>query len=270
MMRWRHPAKERRLKVAHRRKPASARCAALRPLIAAAACLAVLALPALSEEATHVLRPTDSEKLFLERLMLAESGGQEEARNPRSSALGPYQFLGSTFLDVLGRHFPSITEGKSEVDLLALRTDINIARDAALIYTRENAAFLAERGMEASAAHLRLAFLVGPTGAQRVVSAEPDTPIAQLLGPSALEANPFLRNMTARGLIERSTREADGVRLVTVAAPSGSGTASRRNTSGIRVRCNMGRASCRKWLALATKRQSRRTAAQAQPEKPKN
>lgn len=263
--------KERRREVAHRRKTASAFRAALLAFIAAAA------LPVLAEEATHVLRPTDSEKLFLERLMMAESGGLEDARNPRSTALGPYQFLGGTFLDLLGRHFPSIVEGKTDAEILAFRTDLNIARDAALIYTRENAAFLMERGVDASAAHLRLAFLVGPTGAQRVVSAEPETPVAQLLGPSALEANPFLRGMTAKALIERSTREADGVRLVTVAAPSGAGR--RPKPPGIRVRCDLARASCRKWLALATKRQGRKTAAQArtatdngpgQAEKPKN
>jgi hypothetical protein len=261
--------------VAHRRKPASAFRSALRPLFAAA-CLA-LAQPAGAEEATHVLRPTDSEKLFLERLMMAESGGRDDAKNPRSSALGPYQFLGSTFLDLLHRHFPSIIEGRTDAEILALRTDHNIARDAALIYTRENAAFLAERGMEASAPHLRLAFLVGPTGAQRVVEAEPETPIAQLLGAAPLEANPFLRGMTAKELIARSTREADGVRLVIVAAPSGAG--GRTRPSGIRVRCNLARASCRKWLALATKRQGRKTAAQARAasdggpapaEKPKN
>jgi hypothetical protein len=263
--------KERRFKVVHRRKPASAFRAALLAFIAATA------LPALAQEATHVLRPTDSEKLFLERLMMVESGGRDDAKNPRSSALGPYQFLGSTFLDLLSRHFPSTIEGKTDAEILALRTDYNIARDAALIYTRENAAFLQERGMEATAAHLRLAFLVGPTGAQRVVEAEPETPVAQLLGAAPLEANPFLRGMTAKDLIERSAREADGVRLVTVAAPSGAATRTR--SPGIRVRCNLARASCRKWLALATRRQGRKTAAQAQTasdggpaqaEKPKN
>jgi len=37
---------------------------------------------------------------FLDRLMLAESSGQLDARNPRSTALGPFQFIESTFLEV--------------------------------------------------------------------------------------------------------------------------------------------------------------------------
>jgi hypothetical protein len=258
-----------------RRKPASALHVALR-LLFLSACVAAHAPRALAEEATHVLRPTDSEKLFLERLMIAESGGRDDAKNPRSSALGPYQFLGGTFLDVVGRHFPSIVEGKSEAEILALRTDYNVARDAALIYTRENVAFLQQAGVEASAAHLRLAFLVGPTGAQRIVSAQPETPVAQLLGPAALEANPFMRAMTARELLERSAREADGVRLVTMAQPA---SGRRKAQGGIRVRCKLALASCRKWLALATKRQGRKLAAQArsdadgkpaEADKPKN
>lgn len=202
--------------------------------------------------------PSDSEKLFLDRLMIAESGGRSEAKNPRSSALGPYQFLGSTFLDVMGRYFPALISGKSDPEILQLRTDHAVSRDAALVYTRENAAFLLERGVEASAAHLRLAFLVGPTGAQRIVEAQGDTPVSQLLGPAALEANPFLRTMTAAALIQRAALEAAGVQIV--ATPE---NFRRPKLAGIRIRCSLARPSCRKWVALAMKRKGRTAAAQA-------
>ena len=43
---------------------------------------------------------------FLDRLMIAESGGRLDARNPRSTAVGPYQFIVSTFIDVARRNFP--------------------------------------------------------------------------------------------------------------------------------------------------------------------
>src|SRR5262249_58306119 len=42
---------------------------------------------------------------FLDHLMRAESGGRDTAANPRSTALGPYQFIKSTFLDLARRHF---------------------------------------------------------------------------------------------------------------------------------------------------------------------
>jgi hypothetical protein len=229
-----------------------------------AVCLALVALLAgpcvMAEDAPGPqLQPTESEAVFLDRLMIAESGGREDAKNPRSTALGPYQFIASTFLDLVGRHFAAAMDGKSDAEILELRTDTKTARDAALVYTRENAGFLQERGVEASGANLRLAFLVGPTGAARVISAEPKTPVTQLLSASALEANPFMNGMTAGQLLERAASEAAGLRLVTVPQ----GRAKQAKTAGIRVRCDLDRASCRKWLALANKRVARRAARQA-------
>ena len=205
------------------------------------------------------LKPTESEAVFLDRLMMAESGGREDAKNPRSTALGPFQFLSSTFLDLMTRHFAAVTGGKTDAEILQMRTDHKIAREAALVYTRENAAFLKDRGVEASAAHLRLAFLVGPSGASRVIAAEPDTPVSQLLSAAALEANPFMSGMTAQQLLERSANEAAGVRLVTLPMRG----SAKPKPPGIRVRCNLARPSCRRWVSLATKRQARRTVSQA-------
>ena len=230
---------------------------------------AVLTAAALVANPTHAeppppppsaqgLQPTESETVFLDRLMIAESGGRENAKNPRSSALGPFQFLSSTFLDLMARHFAATTGGKTDVQILQLRTDHQIARNAALVYTRENAAFLIERGLEASAAHLRLAFLVGPYGAARVIGAEPETPVTQLLSSAALEANPFMNRMTARQLLDRSADDAAGVRLVTLPIARSGG--KKAAAGGVRVRCNLGRPSCRKWLALANVRQQRRSA----------
>ena len=42
---------------------------------------------------------------FLDRLMTAESAGRVNAKNPRSTALGPFQFIKSTFLELTRRHF---------------------------------------------------------------------------------------------------------------------------------------------------------------------
>ena len=45
---------------------------------------------------------------FLDRLMGAESAGRSHAKNPRSSALGPFQFINSTFLAVMRRAVPRL------------------------------------------------------------------------------------------------------------------------------------------------------------------
>jgi len=83
-----------------------------------------------AQEVTKDAAATQAEQLFLDRLMQAESGGRLFAKNPASSALGPFQFIGSTFLDVVLRYFPEVTEGKSDAEILALRVDAKIARDA--------------------------------------------------------------------------------------------------------------------------------------------
>ncbi len=203
-------------------------------------------------DSAKTLAPTESETLFLERLMVVESGGKLLAKNPRSSAFGPYQFIESTFFDLVTRHFPELAEDKSYAEIQQLRADLDVARNAALVYTRENAAFLSDRGIAPEPGYLRLAFLLGPSGAIAVISAKPETPVSDLVGKAALDANPFLADMSAEALIERAKREAAGLKPLPVTA-SGDVAAAR---PAIKVRCNLGLASCRKWLALAKRRQA--------------
>ncbi len=197
--------------------------------------------------------PTDSEKLFLDRLMLAESGGRIDAKNPATSAYGPFQFLHTTFLDLMRRNFPALAAGKSDEAILKLRGSLEVSRNAALIYTRENASFLTAHGASVTAANLRLAFFVGPGGALKVLTAKPEEPLSNVLSAAALAANPFLGRMTAAALIEKSSREAEGVGSQFTAVPLPD-----VGRSKVDVRCNLKLASCRKWLALAEKRMGRR------------
>lgn len=194
--------------------------------------------------------PTESEKLFLDRLMAAESGGRLTARNPATSAYGPFQFLSATFLDVVQRNFPQLAAGKSNAEILNLRADAEVSRKVALVYTRENASFLAAHGTAVTAANLRLAFFAGPSGAVKVLAAKPEEPVSNILSPAALEANPFLARMTAGALIERASREAEGVGT----GFAGVNPKAAQAGPAIVVRCNLKLASCRKWLALAQKR----------------
>lgn len=209
-----------------------------------------------NDEGKDLITPSESEELFLDRLMMAESGGKLDAKNPRSSALGPFQFIESTFFDIVTRYFPALAEDKPYAKVLQLRVNLEIARNAALAYTRENAAFLNKRGIEPEAGFLRLAFLLGPSGAEAVISAEPETPVTELLSSAAIAANPFLNGMSAEQLIARARREADGLKPLSVLALNKVGMTRPK----INVRCNLKRPSCRKWLALAKKRLARRTA----------
>ncbi len=184
---------------------------------------------------------------YLDRLMMAESGGRLEAKNPRSTALGPFQFIASTWLSVTRNYLADDIEGLDLQKVLALRTDGELARKAAAAYTRENAAHLASEGLATTYGNLRLAFLLGAGGATKVLQAKPDTPLATILGPRVIRANPFMGRLTAEGLAQRSAREIsiDPSKRLAV-----SGIKVKPKGPQIRVRCNLSRPSCRRWLAM--------------------
>jgi hypothetical protein len=139
--------------------------------------------------------------------MHAESAGRNTAANPRSTALGPFQFIKSTFIAVMRRHFPADVAHLSETDILALRTDRGFARRAAEAFSRDIMDFLADKGLKPTFGHLRLAFLLGPSAAAKVLQAAPHKPVARILDGSVIVANPFMRRMTAADLVARATRD---------------------------------------------------------------
>lgn len=198
---------------------------------------------------------------FLDRLMLAESSGRDDARNPRSTALGAYQFIEATWLDLTRRNFSAETRSMPPEQVLVLRTDRAFARRVAEAYTRENAAILKARGLSATFPQLRLAFLLGPQGATRILLAPPQTRVTLLLGPAVARANPFMFGLTAEGLIARAARDLD-VHPATLAglapgetpSPTRAGTAAAPRPPRVAVRCNLDLPSCRRWQSLALAR----------------
>ena len=218
--------------------------------------------PLAAEKAVPAAAASDRSgfEMFLDRLMRAESGGRDTAANPRSTALGPYQFIKSTFLDLARRHFGVEVQELSEDEILRLRTDRTFARRCAETYSRENFAFLAEQGLQPTFGHLRLAFLVGPYAAARVLQAAPATPVAEVLGSAVVRANPFMARMSTSNLIAKTARdvgesasEVDVPAQVRVAVAQPAPVASPRPVSrALRVRhaCNPKLASCRKFAEM--------------------
>ena len=208
---------------------------------------------------------------FLDRLMIAESDGRDDARNSRSTAVGPFQFIRETFLEVARRHFANETASLSPAAVLALRTDRAFARRAAEAYTMDNAAHLAREGLPASFPNLRLAYLAGPGGATRVLRAAPDAKVATLLSRGAMTANPFMAGMTAAELIAKCARDLE------VGPGSMAGITPDRPLPGrgagrpkIAVKCSLGLPSCRRWLALQTSKLERKVARADPPPPPRN
>jgi hypothetical protein len=198
---------------------------------------------------------------FLDRLMMAESDGRDDARNSRSTAVGPFQFIRETFLEVARRHFANETASLSTAAILALRTDRAFARRAAAAYSKDNAAHLAREGLPASFPNLRLAYLAGPGGATRVLRAAPDARVATLLSRGAMTANPFMAGMTAAELLAKCARDLEvgpgSMAGITPDRPLPGRDASRPK---IAVKCSLGLPSCRRWLALQTAKLERKVA----------
>jgi hypothetical protein len=252
---------------------------------------------------------------FLDRLMAAESGGRLHAKNPRSTALGPFQFIESTFLSVVNRHFPSEVAGLSEHQVLALRTDLVFSRRVAAAYANDLISALREGGLPPTTANVRLAFLVGPFAAVRLLKTRPDQPLTKVLSTEAIAANPFMSGATVATLIRKAAADvtapapagrldsleselaaaavalghetaitsvpAEGKPAVTPAPPGGEPAATlapsapsanaaawkgepagiaaasegeptlaRPSDPAIEVKCNVGLASCRRWIGL--------------------
>ncbi|MGZ5987585.1 MAG: hypothetical protein ACXWLZ_00915 [Rhizomicrobium sp.] len=138
--------------------------------------------------------------MAIDDIIARESGGDPNARNPSSSAGGLGQFIDSTWLDMLRRHRPDIATGKSTQELLSLKFDPTLSREMTAAYGADNGAILSKAGLPVTPGTTYLAHFAGPQGAVKVLSADPATPVVQLLGPDAVAANPFTRNMTAGDL----------------------------------------------------------------------
>jgi hypothetical protein len=222
---------------------------------------------------------------FLDRLMAAESGGRVDAKNPRSTALGPFQFIESTFLFVVNKYFPSEIASLTNKQVLALRTDMAFSRRAAGAYSNHLISALKKEGLPASTVNVRLAFLVGPAAAVRLLKTPPDQPLKTALSADAIAANPFMSGATIANLVQRAAADmsataatrrvaalsnesaataaalkrepaATAVALtrepaVTAVTSKSESTATTPTKPPLQIKCEIGLASCRKWIALA-------------------
>jgi hypothetical protein len=211
--------------------------------------------------------PAASFETYLDRLMAAESGGSSTAKNPRSTALGAFQFIKSTFLEITRRHFPTEVAGLSEQQILHLRTDRDFSRRAAAAFSRDNLRYLKERGHDPTFAQLRLAFLLGPTDAAQILRARQDTPIVRVLSAPVVKANPFMRRMSVADLLAKGVRDISRERTLEVASEPQVGPISQvRPTDSVEAHqptaarlesCNHKLASCRRPTALEDKAKKR-------------
>jgi hypothetical protein len=147
---------------------------------------------------------------LVDQIIGAESGGNPNARNPRSSAGGDGQFIDSTWLSMLRKHRPDISDGKSDSDLLALKFNPDLSREMTAAYAADNAGILTKAGLPVTPGSTYLAHFAGPQGAVGILNADPSAPVSSILTPAAVKANPFLQGMTAADLRAWADRKVGG------------------------------------------------------------
>ncbi|MER9527323.1 hypothetical protein NKI96_27750 [Mesorhizobium sp. M0292] len=126
------------------------------------------------------------------KIIGVESGGNAAAKNPNSSASGVGQFLDSTWVQTVRSHRPDLAAGKSASEIIALKGDAALGRQMTAALTRDNAEYLTNRGVPTTPGNLYLAHFLGSASAVNVLKADPNAPIASVVGQDVVRANPFL------------------------------------------------------------------------------
>lgn len=173
------------------------------------------------DQRMDALRPAaDSKDAVLDRIGGIENlTGNPAVRSNTSSAMGNFQFIKDTWLDTIKSHRPDLLEGRTEKQVLDLRADPKLSREMAGYLLDDNAAVLQKNGIDTSPANLYLAHFLGAETASSVLKAQPGTPVSDLVGQRAINANAsVLAGKTTDSVIDWATRK--------MSAPGGSKIAS--------------------------------------------
>ena len=141
----------------------------------------------------------------------AESDGVSYAKNPYSSATGHHQFVSGTWLENV-RELQAAgqmdwTKGMRDDQLLELRKDPATSSQVFKHFRAKNARTLSAAGLPVNDSTEYLAHFLGAGGAVRVLTADPNTKLPDLLSEDAIRSNPFLKNMTVTDLKNWSARK---------------------------------------------------------------
>ena len=141
-----------------------------------------------------------------------ESRGKVNAQNPLSSAGGLGGFIDSTWLTMVKRYRPDVAAGKSNAQIIALKTrDGALATEMTRHYIQENARHLEKNGLPSTMANLRLAHWFGAGGAVQLLNVANKTqPIANVVSPAVMKANPNIQGKTVQQVIDITHREMYG------------------------------------------------------------
>jgi hypothetical protein len=149
-------------------------------------------------------------RALVERIVTAESNGDPNAKNKRSSATGAAQFIDDTWLEAVRRHRRDLVQGRSDKEVLELRRDAELAREITARTIEQNVAMLSKRGLPITPGSLYLVHFAGPAGAVALLTAAESADAASLMAAAdvtgrttrdkLVTANPFLKMLTVGDL----------------------------------------------------------------------
>jgi hypothetical protein len=153
----------------------------------------------------------------LDKIRTAESGGRSDAKNPNSSALGPYQFISSTFMQFMRERHPELVSRHGD-DVLKLRTDQQLSREGAQWYLGKIGKTLQRNGLPVNDATLYLGYFLGEGGATRMLRAPSDDLAINHATPDQVAANKsvFYKDGRPRSVAEMKQWSADKMGQTTV------------------------------------------------------
>jgi hypothetical protein len=148
--------------------------------------------------------------VVVERIIRAESNGNANAKNIRSSATGPGQFIDQTWLETVRTHRRDLFHGRTDIAVLELRADSTLVREMVARTVERNAATLKKRGLPVTAGTLYLAHFAGTAGAVALLTVPDDRDAALVMAKAdatgrstrekLVKANPFLETFTVGDL----------------------------------------------------------------------
>nr|DAY19055.1 MAG TPA: putative lysin [Caudoviricetes sp.] len=142
------------------------------------------------------------------KIIQNESGGDPNIPNKNSTAKGLGQFIDSTWLTMVKRYRPDIAAGKSNAQIIALKTNAPLAREMTTRYVEENARALRSAGMPVTDGNLYLAHFLGAGGAIKLLSAQDKSqPVVNLVGQKVVDANRFIQGKSVQWVIDWTARK---------------------------------------------------------------
>ncbi len=200
-----------------------ARLAAVASVIVGTFALGWFAAASLDAWLNGPLTGSAAVEAVVEHIINAESNDNADAKNKRSSATGPAQFLDQTWLEMIRAYRSDLAKGRSREQMLALRRDAKITREMTRRFAERHAAMMARRGLPVTPATVYLAHFAGGAGAVAILSAQLEADAAQVMAyadatgrtkrEQIVKANPFLDKFSVADLELWADRKMQGVDL---------------------------------------------------------